>query len=342
MGQIESTVPNTRRLSRLARRAAIVSCWAYLVAVVILWIVLRQAESWWPATILLFSPRWVFALPLALLIPVAMVLRSIRLLFVLLVSGVVVVVLVMSFNIPWQTLTASRPPGKAFRVMTLNMHYSKKHPAELENLIDATWPDVVAIQEWPGSGESHLKHLPEWHIHSTPRLFLASRHPIRRAVELGEHSMGEQALAVRYELETSRGVVNVFNLHAASNREGIAETIRNSRKGSGEIRANSALRREQMEYIAGQARSCSGPIIVLGDFNTPSGSPMLSEVWSGYTDAFGAAGWGLGYTFIGAKTMVRIDHVLVSKEWGVTGCRVGEKVGSPHRPVIADLVRIGE
>ena len=342
MGHSFTTVSNQPRLSRLARRFTIVSCWAHLIAVVILWIVLAQAESWWPATILLFSPRWVFALPLVLLIPAALVIRSIRLLLILLVSTLVVVVPVMSFNIPWQTLTASRPPGKSFRVMTLNMHYSKGNPIVIEQLIDATWPDVVAIQEWQGADGSHLKKLPEWHVHMTPRLFLASRHPIKRAIDLGEHSMGENALAMRYELETPRGVVHVFNLHTASNREGIAETLRNTRKGASEIRANSALRREQLEFVAKQARSCSGPIIVMGDFNTPAGSPFFAEVWKGYTDAFGGAGWGLGYTFIGAKTTVRIDHVLVSKEWAVTDCRVGEKVGSPHRPVIADMVRLGE
>ena len=61
-----------------------------------------------------------------------------------------------------------------------------------------------------------------------------------------------------------------------------------------------------------------------------------------YTDAFSEAGRGWGYTFIGAKTTVRIDHVLISKGWHRAACRVGPNVGSPHRPVIADLVWTGE
>ena len=92
--------------------------------------------------------------------------------------------------------------------------------------------------------------------------------------------------------------------------------------------------------LAAEAARCSGPVLVVGDFNTPPESPIFDEVWDGYTDAFSAAGWGWGYTFFGTKTMVRIDHILASRAWGVTACRVGQFIGSPHRPVIADLVRL--
>jgi vancomycin resistance protein VanJ len=77
---------------------------------------------------------------------------------------------------------------------------------------------------------------------------------------------------------------------------------------------------------------------VMGDFNTPPESRIFPQVWGGYTDAFSAAGWGWGYTFIGARTTVRIDHILAGRGWRVTDCRVGPNVGSPHRPVIAGLV----
>ena len=171
-------------------------------------------------------------------------------------------------------------------------------------------------------------------------MFLASRHPIRRAVELDDRSVGWLAPAVRYELETPDGIVHIINLHAATSREGISETLRDHSKGPEAVGANSAQRRGQLEYIARQARDCEGPVIVLGDFNTPPESPILTEVWRGYTDAFDVAGWGFGYTFVGAKTTVRIDHVLVNRKWAIGNCWIGPRVGSPHRPVIADLIRL--
>ena len=219
------------RSARRFRRPVAVCCWLYLALGLILWLLLGQAEVWWPATILLFSPRWVFALPLLVLLPAAILVRSIRSLALVLVSAVVIGGPVMSFNIPWRTLTTSRPAGTSFRVMTLNMHYARGNAVVLDDMIDRAWPDAVAIQEWPGEKESQLKFSGEWHVRSNPRLFFASRHPIRNVVELGDHSAGEFASASRYDLDTPDGVVHVFSIHTASSREGIAATLKESRKG---------------------------------------------------------------------------------------------------------------
>jgi endonuclease/exonuclease/phosphatase family metal-dependent hydrolase len=198
------------------------------------------------------------------------------------------------------------------------------------------------VQEWQGSDRSRLNAAPGWHVHATPRLFLASHHPIRRAVELGDNSMGEHASAMRYELDTPVGPIHVFSLHMATTRQGITDTLHENRKGPAEVRANSARRWEQSSYIAGQAAECRGPVLVLADFNTPPESMIFRRVWVGHTDAFSQAGWGWGYTFFGAKTMGRIDHILARNEWSCAACRVGPYVGSLHRPVIADLVWTSE
>lgn len=319
------------------RRVLAVVCWAYLAAVLGLWVVLQWADRWWPATMLMFSPRWVFALPLLILLPVAALMRW-RLVVPLLAAAVVVAWPVAGFNVPWQRITRPIPDGVAFRVVTLNMHYSDADPVQLEDLVATQAPDVVAIQEWPGWERSALRSEPGWHVHATPRLFLLSRHPIRRATELGHDSLGEHASAAHYELDTPAGVVHVFSLHTATTRQGITDTIHENRKGPAEVAANSARRREQCAYVAGRAAECRGPVAVMGDFNTPPESPIFPELWGGYTDAFSAAGWGWGYTFVGARTTVRIDHILAGKGWHCAKCWVGPVVGSLHRPVVADLV----
>ena len=105
-----------------------------------------------------------------------------------------------------------------------------------------------------------------------------------------------------------------------------------------EIDTNEADRLEQSESIAAKARQIKEPHLLVGDFNTPPQSAIFPKVWPAYTDAFATAGTGWGYTFYGSKTMVRIDHILASKGWYCSRCWVGPEVGSPHRPVIADLI----
>jgi vancomycin resistance protein VanJ len=328
--------PATAPRSRWRQFIAICS-WAYLTATVLLALLLLLADVWWPATILMFSPRWVFALPLGLLIPLALIWRR-RSLLILLVASMVVTGQVMGFNVPWQRLTESTPTGAPLSVVTLNMHYSKYDPDSLEAFIADTQPDVVAIQEWRGWEKSRLAKLPGWHVHGTPELFLASRHPIKSIVNLGKDSMSKTGAVARYEIDTPTGIVHVINLHLATIRDGISGTIHDNPYGPAEVRGNAVLRRTQCEYVARCAAECKGPVLIVGDFNTPPESPILREVLGEYTDAFDAAGWGWGYTFRAAKTMVRIDHILTGKGWRSLDCRIGPFVGSPHRPVIADLV----
>ena len=105
-----------------------------------------------------------------------------------------------------------------------------------------------------------------------------------------------------------------------------------------DLEANNELRWKQSEYLgAGEAAAVAGPVLLAGDFNTPPESAIFRRLWTPYTDAFGAAGWGWGYTFIGGRTRVRIDHILAGPGWYCERCWVGPDVGSPHRPVITDL-----
>ncbi len=200
--------------------------------------------------------------------------------------------------------------------------------------------DVVALQEWPAAQSSSVGTWPGWHRHATSRHLLASQFPIRRVTELGNSSDGPKGSVTRYELETPAGLVHFFSVHLASPRDGIYVTIHDDR-GNADIADNSARRWQQSEYVARNASAVGRSVLLAGDFNTPPESAIFRQVWRDYADAFATAGWGWGYTFTGGRTMVRIDHVLAGDGWHCRRAWVGPSVGSPHRPVFADLIRIG-
>lgn len=313
--------------------------WSYLPAALGLWALLLWADVWWPASIFLFAPRWLCALPLLLFCPAAWLLRRKRLLVPLLLAGVVIAGPVTGLCVPWRTGPPPPSDGMRVRVLTCNLHYSKAaDPKGLEALVQESGADVVALQEWQAAEESSLGSGPGWYRHATQRLFLASRFPIRRAISLGHSSGGPDGSVTRYDLETPAGVVHLFSLHLASPREGIYETIHDDWLGAAEVRANIARRWQQSERVAAKVEGLSGPVLLVGDFNTPPESAIFRQVWKDYSDAFAAAGRGWGYTFSGGKTLVRIDHILAGKGWHCTRCWVGPRVGSPHRPVLAELV----
>jgi endonuclease/exonuclease/phosphatase (EEP) superfamily protein YafD len=83
----------------------------------------------------------------------------------------------------------------------------------------------------------------------------------------------------------------------------------------------------------------AGPrAICAGDFNTPSDSPIFRSLQrAGLSDAFLTAGAGLGWTYEHRAALTRIDHVMFGGAWSCERCAVGPMMGSPHRPVVADL-----
>lgn len=336
---LESRPAAAPRRRRWSAAVAVLS-WLYLALAIALWALLHMGDAWWPATLLMFSPRWLALAPLAPLLLLAALVRR-RSLSVLLASLVVIAGPVMDFSVPWQRLHLNAPQGPRLRLLTCNMHYLHSNRPSFELLLGETRPDIVAVQEWYHPEPKDFFREKGWHLHQEHGLFLACRYPIRRAVRLGHNSMHTRGSVQRYELETPAGIVTFFSLHLASPRQGLHEMIHEPRQGIAALRAGSALRSEQLENLSLELEDVSGPLLLAGDFNTPPESWLFRDVCGRYTDAFSAAGWGWGYTFLGSRTTVRIDHILAGPGWYCERSWVGPDVGSPHRPVLADLIWTG-
>lgn len=308
--------------------------------VVISWGLLGWADIWWPATLLMFTPRWLLLAPAILLVPAAL-LGQRRTLGVVMLALILVAGPVMNFAIPRSLFSSGVSGGPRLRVMTCNMHYEERSRARLERLLAEERPDIVGLQEWPGWERHEVFPKGEWHVHGTPSLFLASRLPITRTLIRGENSASAIGALGRYELRTEAGTFTLFNLHLASPREGLYDVTHDKHRGAENLKEGTELRWEQSENVASEANEVPGAVLLVGDFNTPPESTIFRTVWSRYTDAFSSAGWGWGYTFIGGRTTVRIDHILASAGWRCERCWVAPSIGSPHRPVIADLIWVG-
>src|SRR2546429_329651 len=79
---------------------------------------------------------------------------------------------------------------------------------------------------------------------------------------------GHGGSAAGYVLDTPHGPVTVFSLHLASPRQELVAVVAD-RPGAGPPDANSALRQRQSEAVAAAAAQVNGPVLILGDFNTP-------------------------------------------------------------------------
>jgi vancomycin resistance protein VanJ len=316
--------------------------WLYALALVgVALLVQRVSDVWWPATLLLFAPRWIWLLPLVVLLPWAL-LRRPRLLWVLAATVPVWLLGVAGFVPPTPArLQAAEMPSE-LRVLTYNIGGGEIEPARVVPWLEALAPDVAVFQEceYPLKQARPALTKAGWKVELQQGSCMVSRHPIRK-VEVRDPQeiwkMGGSGVIVRYEVETPKRVVTVINLHLETVREGLTAVMQRGLGGASEMETNLDQRDIESVLARAFANQTSGPLIVAGDFNMPVESAIYRTHWGAFTNAFSCAGWGFGATKATRWHGIRIDHVLLGPGWSCAGAQIGADLGLDHRPVVVDL-----
>ncbi|MEO8562660.1 MAG: endonuclease/exonuclease/phosphatase family protein [bacterium] len=322
--------------------------WAYLVAALLvaasLWALGDRAMI---GTVLLFMGRWVFLLPLILLVPAALAFER-RMLVPLALGGLIVLGPVMGFRTGWRRMLPT-PAGTPFRVVSFNTGNNEFIPQMVPTLLSQWKPQVVAFQEC-GEMLSTVVSLvpswmPGWYHYEGKDLCLISRYPITESQVMDRSQLdrvkqsevkefGGAGYVVRFVLETPRGPIRVANLHLETPRKGLEGLMEGDFR---RLEMNTEIRDIESNLARTWVSEGSGPLLVLGDFNTPVESRIFQKHWGDLADAFSTAGTGLGMTKYNGWIRARIDHVLSSSEWHVDRVTIGADVHSDHRPLIVDL-----
>ncbi len=332
--------PRRARTGALARWVTALSI-AHLGAVALAWLAIGFGDRSWPATLLLFGPRWALAIPLAALAPAALAVRSARALAVQAAAAALAAWPLMGLCLSpkglGDALGPDASPGRDLRIMSHNLGGRLVRPTSpaLLSVLERVRPDVVALQECIPAEEGVLA-IEGWHAHAEDQICLLSRFPIRRVDARDRKDVwdrGGSGAIVRYEIETPRGIVDVVDVHLETVREGLS-ALRH--RDLGEFEENLRERRWESSLARAWTRRAAGPVLVAGDFNMPVESAIYREEWGELANAFGEAGLGWGWTKRSRWLGVRIDHVLASPELECLGAWVGPETGSDHLPIIAD------
>ena len=320
----------------------------YTIIVLLAWLVMMFAgDRWWLATILLFSPRWVFAVPLIVLAPLAIQRRSFFMLVPLLVAALVVFGPLMGLQLH-QRKPAEQPQGQVLRVLTYNVFGGRFNNQQFLQLLESSSVDLVALQECP---EQLQLTLPKgWHAVRQYGLTLFSRYPLAFVKLVQVQQPNEKWCSTHLlhaEVRTPAGPIAFCSIHLQSPRFGLQAVLdkrtllRPSRKQLLEQQTTARwyAASEVQKYLQGITQ----PLLVVGDFNTPADSVLFRTVWGGYRNAFSETGFGYGWTqrvsVRGLPFGVRIDHVLTRNGLKPLLCEVGPDMGSDHLPLIADVAR---
>ena len=320
--------------------------WAYLALSGIAWLVLwTLADRWWPATLLLFGPRWLLLLPLAVLLPAALALRR-TLLAPLAGAALIVLFPVMGLRLGWRSWLDEADAGPALRVVTLNAGGSDALGLELPHRIRDWSADIVALQECGSALAGTIRGTPDWHHHVDGPLCVVSRFPIGEARAVSwddlagarEQGLGGSSHAAEYSIATPYGAVRLVNVHLETARKGLEGVFE---LDFDRVGANATLRAAESRRIRDWLGATESTLVIVGDFNMPVESAIYHRDWSDFRNAFSKAGTGFGATRDNGWIQVRIDHVLTGDAWRPTRAVVGPVLGLDHRPVIVDLGSAG-
>ncbi len=171
-------------------------------------------DRWWLATILLFGPRWFFAVPLPFLTVAAAVFWR-RGLWLLLVTTAVLLVPIMGFCFSWRCIV--HPQRSEYRVLTCNVGGQDFSESALIDLIGQIRPDFIALQEC--QDPRALSTIDNYYIIHRGELIVASRFPLQVTDELsGYHPPHTypRLLILACVADTPQGKITFCSLHLPS------------------------------------------------------------------------------------------------------------------------------
>ena len=331
--------PRTGRKS-LLRKIVTALVVTYAVSIVALWLwMVWEGDRSWLATLFLFGPRWICALPLAVLAPAAAIWNR-RMLWLLAVTGVLILGPVLGFR-----LNMADTSGQvALRVLTCNVNQSQFDPEKLAEIMERDRPDVVALQEVPYN-PPQIPWPPGWFVLQPDKFIVASRFPIVLQEELPCPGIPNKPVAIRFTVKFPDRDVQFFNLHLFSPREGL-QAVLDRKKGldvskTASLEASLRQRAGVSRLVSNWIAQFPGAKIVVGDFNTPVESAIYRQYWSWLDNAFSTAGFGFGFSKVteklGLSYGTRIDHVLYTPPWRCVRAWVGSDIGSDHLPLVAEF-----
>jgi endonuclease/exonuclease/phosphatase (EEP) superfamily protein YafD len=331
------------KLRRLGVGLALIYCLGS-VALALLWTFVPRGP-WWLGLANLFAPH--LFLPLLLVLPAALALRSWPLRGAALLSLAAFLALFGGLLLPRSPLASS---GTPLRVMTFNHLFSNPEVGGVTAALRGSQADLVALQELsPAVAQSVWDNL-------------LDRYPYQVLLPDRDGGAGGIGLLSRYPL-VPRPVQTDFPMQVATlELPGQSVTVINVHPSIPQVHYRrirrlldlpvitgyEADRREgQLAAILAQIDRTGGPLIVLGDFNTGDREASYAAFAARLRDAYRATSDGFGFTFPNRHAverlpvpfpLVRIDYIWTSPSVAPVSTRVDcADTGSDHCSLVAEL-----
>jgi endonuclease/exonuclease/phosphatase family metal-dependent hydrolase len=321
-------------------------------------------RGWWLQLLAIGLPLLIVPLGIAALLALRSSLSGLALL------NAAVMVLIGTRFIHVDVGTPASEPS-ALTVVTYNAGGFRETPAayeELQRVFAREEPDLVAWQEVSVhklrrranavAVPRKLQATAALLSHTIPQVDLAPEGARRQEpVSTSLEAVGEQVITVsnagdsgysgsatRTQLVWKGRPFALYNVHLQSFNERPTPAswtawlrLDTWREALAAMRDTFLQQEQEVERLREALANETLPYLICGDLNSTSSNWAYARLAEGLTDAFAAAGSGMGTTYHPQRRLVRIDVVLASAAWEVTDARVLPVYASDHMPVLARL-----
>ncbi len=216
---------------------------------------------------------------------------------------------------------ASEPlaTGPPVRALLVNVWFRNRQHDAVLRYVRSRHPDIAIFLEATPEWREALRGLDDVLPYQAQarEIFVASRRPLGRleAIRLG----GSGAMAVKFYYQAEGAPLTVIGAHA-----------------NWPLGASIAASRDlELAQLASIARVAARPLLLLGDLNVTSFSPIFDYVLfrSGLRDCTTGHGFVATWPTQFPPLAMQIDHCLADRKLAVTRVSAGPYIGSDHYPL---------
>lgn len=336
-------------VTRLAGQVVAVVSVLNLLAVLSLLILLCViSEEWWLSLAMTYLPRVIWVLPPLFLAVAALIVRR-RWVWINVFSLLLVIFPIMGLRLPLPAFLSSSVEGELLTVVSCNIQGGGRDLTKTLTELKDINPDVVVLQEANDGIKTLLPFFEGWSQVHEGEYFVASRFPVKLKDACRPEAFARRT-AILCEVEGPDGSFLICNVHLSTARFGLSR-LRFDSVFSGAGLEHLDVRQDLREMESLDTRAFASqegfetPLLVMGDFNTPTSSSLFQQHWHDLSSAFDIAGFGYGYTspcsdhahWPSNTPWLRIDHILSSRHWTTESCWIGWSDGSDHRLIAAQM-----
>lgn len=256
-----------------------------------------------------------------------------------------------------------------FDIIEHKTHPEKKQ--EMINLINEFNPDVACFQEMVAGDSAsdainyvpdfqHALFMKDYHFSYNKKLDFDKKHrfgimtfskyPIINKVTIVGEPKSYNSIFQYIDIVKEKDTIRIFNIHLQSlrfnpsNRKYLnnfsisdEKDIEESKSILKKFKAGYLKRYIQSNRICDEIHKSPYPIILCGDFNDVPNSYAYLNIGKEMKNAFVEKGSGIGNTYDGIASTLRIDNIFASKRFDVIQYVRTIKQLSDHFPIVSDL-----